>query len=198
MGPARVQRPRIPFRTVNQRGTPGHDAEMQRHHLLPRQLLGQPGLGNMIDAIGRHRLGYEDFRANGLLLPAREESAARLGMPLHRGPHRQYNAMVIERVGQIERGWSITRLKCTEMAGQEALMRLGLLQAALRRRLLDSFGRRLLLNRRDPRGAEVDFSDLDAMADTLWGAIGSFGASLAEPLPPLPVAPAWSLAGALD
>ena len=53
------------------------------------------------------------------------------------------------------------------MAASEALLRLGLLQKALRRRLLDE-GRPIRLNRKDPVGADLDFSDLDAMAEILW------------------------------
>ena len=48
-------------------------------------------------------------------------------------------------------------------------MRLGLLQRALRKRLLSPV-RRLMLNRKDPLGSGFDFSELDAMADSLWGA----------------------------
>lgn len=49
-------------------------------------------------------------------------------------------------------------------------MRLRLLQRALRRRLLEPGYRRILLNRSDPLGSGVDFSELDAMADALWSA----------------------------
>jgi hypothetical protein len=46
---------------------------------------------------------------------------------------------------------------------------LRLLQGALRRRLLDQH-RRLRLNRRDPLGSGVDFTELDAMVAQLWPA----------------------------
>lgn len=48
-------------------------------------------------------------------------------------------------------------------------MRLGLLQRALRRRLLDG-RRRFVLNRRDPVGSGFDFATMDALAETLWSA----------------------------
>lgn len=48
-------------------------------------------------------------------------------------------------------------------------MRLGLLQTALRKRLL-SERRRMILNRKDPLGTGFDFSELDAMAEALWEA----------------------------
>ncbi len=123
----------------------------------------------MFDTIGRDRVGFDDFRANGLLLPATGEASLRTGMPLHRGPHRQYNEMVLERVGRIEEHWSEARAKGSEAAMVEALERLSLLQSALRRRLL-SERRRIILNRKDPLGAGFDFTELDAMAETLWDA----------------------------
>ncbi|WP_234035789.1 hypothetical protein [Erythrobacter insulae] len=48
-------------------------------------------------------------------------------------------------------------------------MRLKLLQRALRTRLLQE-RRRFLLNRKDPLGTGFDFSELDAMAESLWDA----------------------------
>ena len=141
---------------------------MQRHHLLPCQLLSAQCFGPLFDAIGRDRLGFDDFRANGLLLPACGESALRVRLPLHRGPHRDYNSMVAERVGQIEGEWSRLRLAAPEIALDQALMRLDLLQRALRRRLLEPERRRIQLNRRDPLGTGLDFAELDAMAEALW------------------------------
>lgn len=121
----------------------------------------------MFAQIGRSNLGFEDFRTNGLLLPATEDATIRTGMPLHRGPHRHYNELVVERVGRIEEQWSHKRQSDTEAALMDALMRLKLLQSALRSRLL-SERRRMLLNRNDPLGAGFDFTELDAMAETLW------------------------------
>jgi hypothetical protein len=99
-----IVRDRLSFRAVNRSSAPDHDPGLQRHQLLPRQLLGQRCFGALFSAICRERLGFDDFRSNGLLLPARDDAALRLGLPLHRGPHRDYNAMVIERVGQVEGG----------------------------------------------------------------------------------------------
>lgn len=163
------QRQRLAFRSVNRRDAAGHDPGLQRHHLLPMELLGRPWSQSMLCAIGRGRLDFDDFRRNGLLLPANDQAAVRIGLPLHRGPHRGYNAMVLERVGQIETGWSAARLRAPEVALHDALQRLELLQRALRRRLLDQH-RRLKLNRCDPLGRGVDFTGLDAMAELLWPA----------------------------
>lgn len=128
----------------------------------------------MFERIGRPAVGFDDFRSNGLLLPASEEATLRMGLPLHRGPHRRYNEMVIERVGRIEARWALARQDDPEAAMEEALMRLGLLQSALRRQLLAE-RRRFLLNRKDPLGTGFDFSELDAMADALWASTGGAG-----------------------
>lgn len=162
-------RQRLSFRAVNRRGKPGYDAGLQRHHLLPRQILTENCFRPFLDALGRDSLNFDDFRSNGLLLPAADDAAVRFGLPLHRGPHRDYNVMVIERVGQIEAGWSARRLRTPEVALSEALERLRWLQRALRRRLLAQ-QRPLRLNRRDPLGRGFDFTELDAMADQLWPA----------------------------
>jgi hypothetical protein len=164
-----VSRTIIAFRAVNRRGTPGYDPSLQRHHLLPRQLLSRRCFGRMFALIGRERVGFDDFRANGLLLPASEEATVRTGMPLHRGPHRRYNEVVIARVGRIEEAWAEGRPRNPEAALEDALMRLQLLQTALRRQLLAE-RRRVLLNRKDPLGTGFDFSELDAMAEALWSA----------------------------
>lgn len=164
-----VRRPVIPFRSVNRRDAPGFDPGLQRHHLLPLQLLSLNSFQAMFERLGRKRAGFDDFRANGLLLPANEQTTLRVGMPLHRGPHREYNAVVIERVGQIECNWSSQHRKDPDAAMRDALFRLSLLQSALRRRLLYE-RRRMILNRNDPLGTGFDFTELDAMAEKLWRA----------------------------
>lgn len=162
-------RRRLTFRSVNRRDRPGYDPGLQRHHLLPCQILNKRCFHPLLDSLDRDRFSFDDFRSNGLLLPADDHAAVRIGLPLHRGPHRAYNAMVIERVGQIEAGWSARRLRVPDTALVEALERLQWLQRALRRRLLAG-QRPFRLNRRDPVGRGFDFSELDAMADQLWPA----------------------------
>lgn len=51
----------------------------------------------------------------------------------------------------------------------DAVIRLELLQRALRRRLLDQ-RRRLVLSSKDPLGTGTDFTELDALVDELWPA----------------------------
>lgn len=170
----RAERVRIPFRSVNLPGMSGYNSNLQRHHVIPRQALTKSSFSLMFETIGRHRIGFDDFRVNGMLLPMREESALRMRLPLHRGPHRRYNEMVMERIGQIEREWTISQRRYNASAGVEATMRLSLLRSALRRKLLDSIGRGIMLNKRDPRVEAAGFANLDAMADALWGATDSF------------------------
>jgi hypothetical protein len=157
----------IAFRSVNRPGTGGYNPGLQRHHLLPRQLLTRRCFGPMFETIGRGRVGFDDFRRNGLLLPGTEKAAVRTGMPLHRGPHRHYNEVVISRVGVIEQRWAHARSHNADAALTEVVLRLHLLQGALRRQLLAG-RRRVLLNRNDPLGTGFDFTELDAMAESLW------------------------------
>jgi hypothetical protein len=140
----------------------------------------------MFAQIGGERYRFEDFRENGLLLPCDEPAALRMALPLHRGPHPLYTQLVIERVGQIEATWSATRGVDPSGAAMQAHMRLDLLQRALRRYLLDGRRRRLRLNRLDPLGAGVDFTELDAAVDGIWRSTLSVMAAL-PPVQPMPM-----------
>ena len=160
--------PPIPFGAVNRAGCAGYVAGLQRHHLLPRVLIGQPCFARLIEALGASAT-FDDFRRNGMLLPATEGAAVRMGLPLHRGPHPAYSEMVGERLGGIEAGWVATRCSNRDAAGIAALVALTQLQADLRRSLLDPH-RTVRLNRHDPLGKGTDFTRIDAMAETLWGA----------------------------
>jgi hypothetical protein len=166
--PGHEKRNDLPFGSVNVPGQPGYAPGLQRHHLIPRQSLRSEALGRMFVRLGIERLGFHDFRRNGLLLPATEATALRIGLPLHRGPHRSYNELVMERAGQIEACWTQERASGSSDADYEALMRFDLLQRALRRKLLDPRSRaRSPLNAHDPA---LEFGHLDAMADLLWSA----------------------------
>lgn len=161
--------PPLAFAYVNRRGWHDYDPDLQRHHLLPRQALRWPALQGLFAGIDRQWIGFDDFRRNGLLLPARSRAALRMGLPLHRGPHRTYNMMVIDRLGMIEHEWSRECLRDRARARETARMRIALLQRALRRRILDARNP-LRFNRADPLGTGRDFTLLDQMADELWRA----------------------------
>jgi hypothetical protein len=158
------QRAAIPFRHINRADTPGFRANMQRHHLLPVALVGRGAINRFLDRIGLEQVGFHDFRRNGLLLPAEERLASQMALPLHRGPHPAYTDLVAERLGRFEADLSRTG------KGGDARMRVRLLQNALRKRLLAARKKPMILNRRDPLGAGVDFSSLDDMAETLFAA----------------------------
>jgi hypothetical protein len=125
----------------------------------------------MIATLGFERTGFDDFRCNGMLLPATESAAQQMLMPLHRGPHRHYNELVIERLGAIERRWSVRPRMRSQAIHGEALARIELLQSALRLRLLDT-RQPLRLDPRVPIGSGKHFERLDAMAEALWRATG--------------------------
>lgn len=91
-------------------------------------------------------------------MPADEAGALRTALPLHCGPHRHYNELVFERVGQIEARW---HRGPTPEGDRVALERLALLQRGLRRRLLSDRRRAVSLSRRDPAWREVDYTLLD-------------------------------------
>ena len=128
-------RPPIPFRAVNRPGWPGYVRGLQRHHLIPRALENRACFTTLFAAIGGREL-LHDFRRNGLLLPASEEGAIRMGLPLHRGPHRDYNAAVADRLGAIEATWAADRRTIPLFALSDAQAALPALQAELRRGLL--------------------------------------------------------------
>ncbi|RYY33712.1 MAG: hypothetical protein EOP59_17270 [Sphingomonadales bacterium] len=159
----------MPFAAVNRPGQPVHSGDLQRHHLLPRQAIDWPGLQRLFDCLGRERIGFDDFRRNGLLLPSRESAVLRLGLPLHLGPHRDYNQMVIERLGGIERSWARRRTCNADAARKSAAIRIGLLQAALRKRILEQ-RRPIRFHRADPLDHNRDFTILDSLAEDLWRA----------------------------
>lgn len=165
--PSRAARTTLSFQSINRRGSPNYDPGLQRHHLLPKQILGKRYFGRMIESVGLVRVGFDDFRFNGLLLPATEQASIQTGLPLHRGPHPIYNELVIERVGSIESRWESVQRKDPETARNEALDRMRLLQRALRIRLL-SENKGFVLNRNDPLGTGFNFDTLDAMAEQFW------------------------------
>ncbi len=126
--------------------------------------------GAMFGAIGVCPVRLDDFRENGMLLPANEMAAARSRLPLHRGPHRQYSVMVAERVSQVELRWLATRRREPAQAACDARQQLALLQRALRLQLLLAQPYPIVRNRKDPLRAGRDFAQLDDMAEKLWSA----------------------------
>lgn len=101
------------------------------------------------------------------MLPDCEQLAARTALPLHRGPHRSYTEMVAERLGEIERRWTLEKRTAPRSALAASRSGFAEVQLSLRMMLLDP-RRTVKLNRRDRLGEGLDFTALDAMADRLW------------------------------
>lgn len=177
---AKIHATDLNFSSVKGWGVRGNSPGWQRHHVLPRQLLTCDSLKHFFAELVPQGLGFEDFGANGVLLPATERLALKHGLPLHRGPHRLYNELVLERVAAIEMSWSQSRKGRRIFSGSAAdqlarcradivaLDRLSLVRLALKRRLLNNVGRPVILNRKDPIGSGIDFSHLDSMVEQLW------------------------------
>nr|WP_164843914.1 AHH domain-containing protein [Croceicoccus ponticola] len=155
---------------ANKRGSPDFKEGWQKHHLLPRQLFSRRCLDSMLTSIGSAGVWLDDFDGNGVLLPGNEAVAFEERLPLHRGPHRICNELVFERVGAVEMEWSRIRSRNELQAKDAAIGRIRLVQRGLARRLDGEGAAPIVLNRRDPIGHGVDYSNLDAMADMLWGA----------------------------
>jgi len=66
-------------------GAPPPCAGFQRHHLIPIALLRRSQMAAMFDHLQREGFALENFGCNGLMLPACEPMALRLGHALHRG-----------------------------------------------------------------------------------------------------------------
>ncbi len=127
----------------------------QRHHLIPVNIIGRRAFESLFGSVSTVGFDPRDFLSNGLLLPATDEIALATGMPLHRGPHRHYDALVAEYLGEISND-----TRCgTVMPGIPAFRRLSELQGTLRRALCN--GATPMLNRNDPRATTTALCKLD-------------------------------------
>ena len=158
----------IGFAAINRSGSDGHNAKLQRHHLVPLQAKSVSDLTVTFDLLRRHcGFRFDDWKTNGVLLPCDEQEAFNTGQPLHRGPHPRYNQLVLERLIAID------RLSKTIPNQPDRLnflrFRVSLLQSALRQSLLQSSFVNLTLNRNDPSVYPVGYFDnLDDCVDRLY------------------------------
>ncbi|MXO64628.1 AHH domain-containing protein [Altericroceibacterium endophyticum] len=160
------------FRHVNIPGNPDYNPALQKHHILPCAVMVDGVFGPFLESIGFNRRAFSDFRKNGILLPCLEQGAWQLGLPLHRGPHPNYNTLVCERLSMVEASWAKERRSNLAAARIHALYRIDLIQRALRRLLL-SRRMRNSLNRKDPNYTSAPVSsppiiELDMFADHMW------------------------------
>lgn len=128
----------------------------QRHHVIPVNIIGSGVFAGLFALVVQVGFSPHSFVANGLLLPSTEAMAVQTGLPLHRGPHKQYDELIAEGLNiiweQMRRGRTadnVTTLRLlSEFVGQI-------------RRTLQHDGA-LLLNRNDSRCTHRPLSRLDA------------------------------------
>lgn len=119
----------------------------QRHHLIPVNLIMRPAFGPLFTSVATVGFDPRNFLANGVWLPATELMAEVTGLPLHRGPHRQYDQLVADGLNEI-----LTDLISGRVGSiVAAYRRISELQGMFRRALRHDAS--LMLNRNDPRGA---------------------------------------------
>ena len=91
----------IAFCRVNRRGQPDYWPNRQRHHLLPVALFRRKQFRQFFIDLMAVGFEFDDFPTNGVLLPTTEAETLRCGLPLHRGPHPRYNALILMRAETI-------------------------------------------------------------------------------------------------
>lgn len=135
-----------------------------RHHLLPTHVLHFPDLHRYLSSFADPELWLGDFRRNGMFLPSDERIAQRECLPLHRGPHRVYNDIVIETLDGLRqrfvRAGTSIRIQMTAVNG---------LQRNLRTLLrLSARNADIALGSRDPFGSSSALSAIDRQTDLLF------------------------------
>jgi hypothetical protein len=146
-----------------------YDREIfHRHHLIPSEVIRRTAFLPFFLSLQCCGFDPNDFVTNGVLLPCTANAAVEHRLPLHRGPHRNYNALVAERIATLIRNHCPAPSLPARQT--DALAAVRLLQRGLRRGLVQqpSFIR---LNRRDPMSRDVDFRELDSEVEWLWIAI---------------------------
>jgi A nuclease family of the HNH/ENDO VII superfamily with conserved AHH len=73
----------------------------QRHHLIPVNIMRSAAFAKLFGLIAHAGFNPHCFLNNGFLLPATENESEQTGLPLHRGPHREYDELVAERLNII-------------------------------------------------------------------------------------------------
>lgn len=156
----------IAFCRVNRRGQPDYKPERQRHHILPMVLHRRKQFRQFLLDLASVGFKFDDFSTNGLLLPNTETEALRWGLPLHRGPHHRYNALILMRAENIRSAYARSRRRFWDRL--DCLQRLRLLQNAVRRALLGSSAFPVSLHQRDPMRSSLNFGTIDEMIEKAW------------------------------
>jgi A nuclease family of the HNH/ENDO VII superfamily with conserved AHH len=128
----------------------------QRHHVIPVNVIGRSVFAGLFAIVSQVGFSPHSFVANGLLLPSTEAMAVQTGLPLHRGPHKQYDALIAEGLDII---WE--EMRRGSIANNVNILRLLSEFVGHIRRTLQHDGT-LLLNRNDPRSTHRPLSRLDS------------------------------------
>lgn len=127
----------------------------QRHHLIPVNVVQRRVFEPLFLLVSNVGFDARNFVSNGVLLPASEEAVQQTGLPLHRGPHPQYDQLVSEGLAEI----SSELDRKADVSPVAAYRRISELQGLLRRALRHNES--LMLNRNDPRAAVSPLFKLD-------------------------------------
>jgi hypothetical protein len=120
---------KLNFAMVNTRGSRDFIEGWQRHHLIPKQCTRDARTRGFFSVM--HNVGFRlnDFRTNGILLPSTQAQAALASLPVHSGPHPEYNLRIIDAVGFIARQFNFAE---DPREAHAALSHIRLVQARLR------------------------------------------------------------------
>jgi hypothetical protein len=131
----------------------------QRHHLIPLEIVRKPHFRDLFNTVRSKGFNPNDFRTNGMWLPATEELTVEYGLAMHRGPHPQYSELVSDWIAQLARA---------QLRHPVELNHLLLLLQRRLRKFLTNRPSYFLLNRNDPLRARAGFSSVDDDIDKLW------------------------------
>jgi A nuclease family of the HNH/ENDO VII superfamily with conserved AHH len=137
-----------------------------RHHLLPNHVRHYPDLRDFMLGVAGSGVALDDFATNGMFLPAEERLACAAHLPLHRGSHRTYNAIVIDALDSIRRVSLSARI-----GGPRRVAVVRHLQSRLKSLLcVSALDTQVLLASRDPSGSTPIGDLLDRQTDALFEA----------------------------
>ena len=121
----------------------------QRHHLIPVNIMRSPAFAKLFGLIAQAGFNPHCFLNNGFLLPATEDKSSQTGLPLHRGPHRVYGALIAECLNMIRLAVLTRKIAANPVS---ILTHISDLQGQIRRSLGPNAWIRL--NQHDPRAVQ--------------------------------------------
>jgi hypothetical protein len=126
-----------PFASVNSRGSANYLDGWHKHHVFTSQCRNDRELNLLFVAMEARGVSLNDFRFNGMLLPAVEKESRRANLPLHVVGHKLYNKGLLEHLHQIRRFCETIR---TDAVQNFAAAALGLFTLAHLRGAIQSVG----------------------------------------------------------